>query len=52
MSKSNSNKVRNWPRVDARIHPETNEKLKAKLKKTGDNQSELIRKAIRDYTRD
>lgn len=52
MSKQDPNNVRSWPRVDARIHPETNDKLKQKLKRTGDNQSEIIRRAIRDYTKD
>lgn len=52
MSEKDQNKVRNWSEVRSRIDPETERKFKAKLKEKGDSQSQVIRKAIRDYTKD
>lgn len=52
MSEKDPNKVRNWSRVQTRIHPETEKKFHDKLREKGDSQSEVIRRAIRDYTKD
>jgi len=52
MSKPNSNRVRNWPRVEARIDPELDKKFHEKLKKKGHSQSDVIRKAVRNYTKE
>ena len=45
-------KVRNWHIRGARIDPDTDRKFQDKLKQTGDSQSDVIRKAVRDYTKD
>ena len=52
MKDKDPNKVRNWVIRGARIDPETDRKFQNKLKETGDSQSTVIRKAVRDYTKD
>lgn len=51
MSEKDSNKVRNWKEVRSRIDPETEQKFREKLKENGDSQSDVLRRAIRDYTK-
>jgi len=52
MAKSNPERVRNWRRATTRIDDETDKKFQDKLKKTGDKESEVLRRAVRDYTKD
>ena len=51
MSEKDPNKVRNWSRVQTRIDPDTEKKFQETLKQNGHSQSEVIRRAIRDYTK-
>lgn len=52
MSKKKPERVRDWPKVTVRVDPETGKNFKEKLKENGDDQSKVIRRAIRDYTKD
>jgi hypothetical protein len=52
MSEKDPNKVRDWNRVQTRIDPDTEQRFQQKLKENGDSQSEVIRRAIRNYTKD
>ena len=51
MSEKDKHKVRNWPQVSTRIDPDIKDKFNQKLKENGDDKSEVIRRAIRDYTK-
>jgi hypothetical protein len=51
MSEKKQIRVRNWPQVSSRIDPDSKRAFDNKLKETGDDKSEVIRRAIRDYTR-
>lgn len=52
MKDKDPNKVRNWRRPSTRIDPDTDKKFQEKLSRTGDKESEVIRKAVRNYTKD
>tara|TARA_R110000751_G_scaffold29245_1_gene75469 strand:- start:283 stop:441 length:159 start_codon:yes stop_codon:yes gene_type:complete len=52
MSNDNFERVRDWPRVGTRIDSDTERKFQEKLKENGDKQSEVLRKAVRNYTKD
>jgi len=45
----NPNLVKNWLIRGARIDPDTDRQFQNKLKETGDSQSAVIRKGIRNY---
>jgi len=52
MKDKDKNKVRNLNIVSTRISPESEKKFQRKLKETGDSTSEVLRRAIRDYSKD
>jgi hypothetical protein len=52
MKDKDPNKVRNWSIRGARIDPDTDKAFQDKLKEKGDSQSSVIRKAVRNYTKD
>jgi hypothetical protein len=51
MSDKKPIRVRDWPQVSAHVDPDSKRAFDNKLKETGDDKSEVIRRAIRDYTR-
>jgi metal-responsive CopG/Arc/MetJ family transcriptional regulator len=51
MSEKKQIRVRNWPQVSSRIDPDVKKDFDKKLKENGDDKSEVIRRAIREYTR-
>ena len=52
MKGKDQSKVSNWRRAGTRLDPDTDKKFQEKLGKTGDKESEVIRKAVRNYTKD
>ena len=52
MSKEDANKVRNWPQVSTRIDPDVEKKFNDKLKENGDSKADVIRRAVRNYSKD
>jgi len=52
MKDEDKSKVRNWAIRGARIDPDTDKVFQKKLKENGDSQSSVIRKAVRNYTKD
>ena len=47
-----SKKVRDWPQVIVRLDPEEKEDFQAALKRNNDQQSQAIRKLLRNYSKD
>ena len=52
MKEPNPNLVKDWKIRGARLDPDTDKKFQDKLKETGDSQTAVIRRAVRNYTKD